>query len=76
MLCERNHTQGRKGEYTAHEAVVMEAYRQPEVMEASMTILPHTLLKKFHYRVPESVRAFELIDSAASKAMQMHAEEI
>ncbi len=49
---------------------------QAGVMEASMTILPHTVSKLLHYQVTDVARRSELIDSAARKAMQMHAEEI
>jgi hypothetical protein len=41
-----------------------------------MTILPHTVWKFLHYEVTDLARPLELMDSAASKAMQMHAEEI
>ncbi len=41
-----------------------------------MTILPHAVWKILHYEETELARPFELPDSAASKAMQMHADEI
>ncbi len=41
-----------------------------------MTILPHTVWKFLQHEVIGVARPSELIDSAACKAMQMHAEEI
>jgi hypothetical protein len=41
-----------------------------------MTILPHTFRKFLHYQVTDVGRPSELIESAAYKVMQMHAEEI
>ena len=41
-----------------------------------MTILSHTVWKFLHFEVRHPVVPVELADSAASKLMQMHAEEI
>jgi hypothetical protein len=41
-----------------------------------MTILPHAVSRLLHYQMTAVARPSELIDSAACKAMQMHAEEI
>ena len=41
-----------------------------------MTILPHTVSKFLHYHVTAAAMPSQLIDSAACKAMKMHAEEI
>ncbi len=41
-----------------------------------MTILPHAIWKMLHNERTELARPFELPDLAASKAMQMHADEI
>jgi hypothetical protein len=41
-----------------------------------MTIRPHTVWKFLHYERTDLARPLEWIDLAASKAMQMHAEEI
>ncbi len=41
-----------------------------------MTIRPHTLWKFLHYEGTDLARPLEWIDLAASKAMQMHADEI
>jgi hypothetical protein len=39
-----------------------------------MTILPHTVSKFLHYHVTAAAMPSQLIDSAACKAMKMHAE--
>jgi hypothetical protein len=41
-----------------------------------MTILPHAVSRLLHYQMTAVARPSQWVDSAACKAMQIHAEEI